>query len=529
MAERVEKTLKKQRLPDPAAAAAQAEAAAAAPRVLALQRSAGNRATAQLLRQPQVRERPRVAEQPVRPVPPAQPQPVPRRDYVFLMGAVEARGSRNPFYRMALRYWRAHCPNATFVLDKRNMHDLLAYIRDNVQAPIGRLIIVSHANEDGTLSFGLNSSDRGGRLDVRELDSALHPRVGATALPRLGNQIDAQTRIHIKGCDIGRTQQMVELVDESFGGLGVVTAPTHEQEYGYDPVLEQRAIDAARAGVEARHPVPEAVDASLRGRERTRAIRARAAAVRARQQAIRAELAQIGEQAGSYEAFSGPMLQRPGTQQFTQRELEAEVNRLYGHLSETQRAAMVRQLLAADPRASALAHRQGTFEQHGQRAYRFTPNVFRFNEPRTVREVTALFGAQFRRQGFRPTGVRRRRDPVADGFQIVTDVDGTVQRRGQDPFDTTLTFTSGTIPDDATMIRQGREQFPNPDRYRWTLEEANAGGRATRTVVAERVVAYLHHGELDPGPHQHFTRPLSDPNFFATSRFAPRPPARPRP
>lgn len=523
MPERVRKTAKRPRVPDAAAATAEEEAVGA-PRVLDLQRSAGNRATAELLRQPAVRERPRAAEQPARPVPPRQPQAPPRRDYVFLMGAVEPRGSRNPFYRMALRFWRAHCPNATFVLDKRNIHDLLAYIRDNVNAPIGRLIIVSHANEDGTLSFGLNAQDRGGRLDVRELDAALHPSAGATTLPRLGNQIDAQTRIHIKGCDIGRTQQMVELVDEAFGGLGVVTAPTHEQEYGFDPVLQQRAIDAARPGVEGRHPVPEAIDASLRGRERAAAVRARAAAVRARQQAIRAALAEIGERAGSYEAFSGPMFQRPGTQQFTRQELEAEVNRLYGHLSEAQRAAMVTQLLAADPRAGGVANRQGTFQQHGQRAYRFTPNVFRFNEPRTVAEVTALFGRQFRAQGFRPTSVRRRRDPVAGGFQIVTDVDGVVRRRGQDPFDTTLTFTSGTIPDDATMIRQGREQFPNPDRYRWRLEENNVGGRATRTVVAERVVAYLHHGELDPGPHEHFTRPLNDPNFFATSRFRPRQP-----
>jgi len=517
MAERVGKIAKKSRVAEPLAAAVDA----GAPRILALQRSAGNRATAALLRQPQVRARPRATAQPLRPVAPPQPQAVPRRDFVFLMGAVEPRGSRNPFYRMALRYWRAHCPNATFVLDKRNLNDLLAHIRDNVRGPIGRLIIVSHANEDGTLSFGLNRQDRGGRLDVRELDQALHPRAGASALPRVGNQIDAQTRIHIKGCDIGRTQQMVELVDEAFSGLGVVTAPTHEQEYGFDPVLEQRAIDAARPTAEARHPMPEAVDASLRGRERTRAIRERGAAVRARQQAIRAELAEIGERAGSYEAFSGPMFQRPGARQFTRQELEAEVNRLYGHLSDAQRAAMVRQLLAGDPRASALAHRQGTFQQHGQRAYRFTPNVFRFNEPRSVAEVTALFGRQFRAQGFRPTAVRRRRDPVAGGFQIVTDVDGSVQRRGQDPFDTTLTFTSGTIPDDATMIRQGREQFPNPDRYQWRLEEANDSGRATRTVAAERVVAYLHHGELDPGPHEHFTRPLSDPSFFAASRFTP--------
>jgi hypothetical protein len=523
MAERVGETPKRSRPSEPSAATTEREAPADERRVLELQRSAGNRATALLLRDPQVRERPRVAERPVQPVPPAQPQPVPRRDFVFIMGAVEGRRSANPFYRMALRYWRAHCPNATFVLDKRNMHDLLEWVRTHVTDPIGRLIIVSHANEDGTLSFGLNRRDRGGRLDVRELDQALHPRAGATALPRLTTQIDAQTRIHIKGCDIGRTQQMVELVDEAFGGLGTVTAPTHEQEYGFDPTLVQPAIDAARAEVEGRHAVPEAVDPSLRGRRRTRAVRAHAAAVRARQRAIQSELAAIGERAGTYEAFSGPMFQHQGTQLFTTRELRAEVDRLYGHLSEAQRVAMVRQLEAADPRGSAEAHRQGTFHQHGQRAYRFTPNIFNFNEPRTVPEATALLGGQFRRQNFRPTAVRTRRDSVTGGFEVVTEVDGTVQRRGQQPFTTTMTLRSGTIPDNATMIQTGQAQFPNPGRYSWRLEEAHNGHRATRTVVAERVVAYLHHGELDPAPHQHFTRPLSDPNFYATSTFAPRP------
>jgi hypothetical protein len=437
------------------------------------------------------------------------------------MGALESRRDPNQFYRSALRYWRAHCPGATFVTDRRSLHDVLAWIQRNVRGPIGRLIVVSHANEDGTLSFGLNRADRNGRLDVRELDRALHPQRGATSLPRLTNQIDADTRIHIKGCDIGRTQEMVELVDEAFGGLGVVTAPTHEQEYGYDPALVQPAIDAARAGVEARHALPAEVDPALTGRARTRARQARTRALGARQRAIRAELAAIGERAGTYEAFSGPMFQRPGTRQFTERELRAEVDRLYGHLSADQRRDLVQQLAAADPRATAEAHRQGTFRQHGQRAYRFEPYSMRFDEPRDVAEVTALMGRQFRRQHFTPTSVSTRRNRVAGGFEVVTEIDGTVQRRGHSPFTTTITSTSSVIPDDAAMIQTGRGQFPNPGRYQWTVVEANQGGRATRTVVAQRVVAYLHHGELDPGPHQHFTRPLGDPNFFATSTFTP--------
>jgi hypothetical protein len=503
----------------------------AEPHVLGLQRTIGNRATTLLLRQPRTRERPRGVAQPERaPTPVVQPaqQARQRPDFVFIMGPLESRRARNQFYRSALRYWRAHCPNATFVTDQRSMHDLLSWLRNNVHEPIGRLIIVSHANEDGTLSFGLDSADPNRRLDVRELDRALHPRIGTTTLPRLTNQIDGNTRIHIKGCDIGRTREMVELVDEAFGGVGVVTAPTHEQEYGYDPELARRAGAAARAEIEARHPLPPPVDSALRGRERTRAQRERTRALRERQRAITAELQTVMERGGTYEAFSGPMFQRPGSQLFTEAELEAEVDRLYGHLSDEQRARMVDQLRAADRRRSGVAHDQGTYQQQGQRAYRYTFNSVTFQEPQTAAQAAAFYRASFRREGFTPTAVRSTRVPVQGGFRVDVQVDGIVRRRGHEPFETTIPINyDDTMPDDATMIRESRELVPNPDRYRWTVEETRTRGRTRRVVVAERVVAYLHHGELDPAPHEHFTRPLTDPNFFTTSTFRPRAPRRP--
>jgi len=43
------------------------------------------------------------------------------------------------------------------------------------------------------------------------------------------------------------------------------------------------------------------------------------------------------------------------------------------------------------------------------------------------------------------------------------------------------------------------------------------------------VIAYLHHGSLNVSPHDHFNRPETDPNFYATSRFAPPPPPAQRP
>jgi Domain of unknown function (DUF4157) len=201
-----------------------------------------------------------------------QAPPAPRQDFVFIMGR-DPKGTSNPFYRYAKRYFRAHLAAATFVEDKRSLTDLLSWISANVSKPIGNLYIVSHGNEDGTLGFGLDASDTDRRLTVIELRNALHPSGGGSSkLASVASVVDAQTRIHIKGCDIGRTQEMVELIDEAFGGAGTVTAPTHEQEYSTDPTLGERArgeahderIAAFTAGLPALPPEPAPIDRRLK-------------------------------------------------------------------------------------------------------------------------------------------------------------------------------------------------------------------------------------------------------------------------
>lgn len=400
---------------------------------------------------------------------PPQPAP-PRQDYVFIMGS-DPRRTSNPFYRVAERYYRVHVPNAIFRTDIRHLAGLLSWIATNVHQPIGNLYIVSHANEDGTLSFGLNAADRDGHLTVMELRDALHPHGGGrSTLDNVTAQIDARTRIHIKGCDLGRTQAMVELIDEAFGGAGTVTAPTHEQGYGTDPTLEQEAREQFRAEVEANHPLPPVVDPTLRGQARTEATRQRQSALRQRQQEIQAELRRRRSEqeqrvttAGTYENLSGPMFQRPGTQLYTADELTPEVDRLYSHLSEAQRRRIVQRLVAPDRRPAARAQQQGTFQQQGQRVDRKILYRFRFSE----------------------------------------------SQRDQ-------------VPADAELIREGRAYISNPERYAWSVEEQHGRrGQVTRLVVAKRVIAYLHHGSLDASAHQHFTRPISDRRFYTTSRFTP--------
>jgi len=458
----------------------------------------------------------------------------PRPDFVFIMGA-DAAKSANKFYTSAERYYRSHIPKATFVLTVRNLSDLLTYISTNVTVPVGNIYIVTHANEDGTVSFGLDAADKDNRLGVLELRGALHPVSGtASGMAKVTKQVDSKTRIHIKGCDLGRTQEMVELLDEAFGGEGTVTAPTHEQVFGNDPTLEDAERARFRGAIAAQHPMPAPVDPSLKGKEKAQKTKERQAEVKQRDADLKADLAahkpeedRLAEEAGTYEAFSGPMFQRPGKTLFTSADLTPEVDKLYPHLDDPQRAKLVKGLVAKDARSDAVANKEGVHGQHGQRAYKKTLINYSLNEPATAAEASKLYAKEFAANHFKATGDPSISKPKATGgFTMTVRIPGQISAPKQPTRSDTLTFTINTvIPDDATLIADGRKALPNPGRYTINLTSSHASsGVTTRTVVAERVVAYLHHGELDASPHKHFDRPESDPRFFATSTFSPTPP-----
>jgi hypothetical protein len=474
-----------------------------------------------------------------------------RQDYVFIMGTDTAG-----FYTLAESYFRAHYPAATFVTDLRNISDLLTHIATQIHSPIGNIYIVSHANEDGTLSFSLNASDTDEHLDVNELRTALHPTSGSSSLSQVTTQVDAQTRIHIKGCDIGRTRQMVELFDEAFGGAGTVTAPTHEQGYGTDPTLEQRAREEFHAEVEANHampqavdssaidaahPLPPAVDSQLRGaalrqarRERTRAARLvqqdrRAALMQARtqhtqalaqrQQDIQTEMTDRSGEADARaqralttESFSGPMFQRTGTQLYTAAELRPQIDSLYGHLSARQRTNIARELVAPDRRPASVQASQGTFNQTGQRLDRRTQYTLEFSDPQDQAEGVLIFGSQF------PAGFRVENFNSTSGVAgLVITFSGTNSNSRQQRITMNI-----QIPSDAEIINRGKANLPNPDHYTWRIERHHERtGITTLRVIAERVIAYLHHRSLNASPHDHFIRPENDTNFFYTSTTPP--------
>jgi hypothetical protein len=153
-------------------------------------------------------------------------------DVVFIMG-VDRNPRRNPFYREAVKYFKAAMPNATLVNDDRHrsLESVFDHLRDRGEL-VANLYLVSHANEDGTLSFKLRQSDRNADPHVQygDLTTALSNEAGLFQLPK--GVIDRNTRIYVKGCNIGRSTRMLDALDRAFGGEGTVVGPPPQQGLG---------------------------------------------------------------------------------------------------------------------------------------------------------------------------------------------------------------------------------------------------------------------------------------------------------
>ncbi len=329
----------------------------------------------------------------------------PRQDYVFIMGEDSAERRRSILSTPRPRSTSASTTRKP-TSSRRNGRStaLLSFIDRNIDAPIGNLFVVSHGNEDGTLSFGLDDADLvkdpqhpksihgDSRLSPMELKEALHPKSGKSTLPTVSGKIDAKTTIHIRGCDLGQNKEFVNLIDEAFGGKGQVIASTHEQVYGSDDVLAAKARAKARKDIEDSEPMPAPVDRSIKDKAAKKAASAaHAKAVKERQARIAQKLKDQAEEidaaatlAGSYEAMSGVVMQRPGTTKFTEKEVAAEIERRYQHLGKKQRADLVRRVFV------------------GQAVQKETFTVFRGNVPINSAQALIVFGPALRRASFVP-------------------------------------------------------------------------------------------------------------------------------
>ena len=234
-----------------------------------------------IMRQEENRQNPPVTTtpQPSSPVT-TTPQPV-KDDFLFIMGKDEK--NKPPFFALAKRFYEGKYPNAKVRNDIFNLEDVLSYVNKNTTNLIGKITIVAHGNMDGTLQIRLNSTDTTtDGVRVNELRDALDPASNSSLLTNIPKKVDSDTRIEIKGCNIGRNQAMVELIDQAFGGFGEVNAPTHEQRYR-----------------------------------------------------------QINKTTPVREALSGPLFHKPGTNEFKRDELKPQVAKLYPHLSEGRRRILV--------------------------------------------------------------------------------------------------------------------------------------------------------------------------------------------
>ena len=172
---------------------------------------------------------------------PVAPTPPVRKDLVFVMG------SSGGFYISANHFFRQHYSSATMVdLKDKTLAGIFEYLRKNISdaSPAGDIYIVSHANQDGTLSFGLDSKDLDKQISYGELKNAIEKKKGMFVL---NGGIDNQTHIHIKGCNIGRNTDMLNTIDQAFGGAVTVDAPTHKQGFSYSiKTVNKQRVEESR-------------------------------------------------------------------------------------------------------------------------------------------------------------------------------------------------------------------------------------------------------------------------------------------
>jgi hypothetical protein len=440
----------------------------------------------------------------------------PRQDYIFIMG--NTRGDE--FYRQAARYFRLHYPNAELITTERTLDGVLSYIDRNVQVPIGNLYVVSHGNEDGTLSFGLDDADmvrdpknprslRGdSRLSPMELRDALNPPGGKSTLRDVSSKIDAKTVIRIRGCSLGQNKEFVNLIDAAFGGKGRVIASTHEQRYGTDPVLAQQARARKREAIEASEPMPTPLKAGASRADRMareKALKERRARINQKLSDQKQDIEEAAAVAGSWEAMSGVVMQRPGTAKFSQTEVTAEIERRYQHLGKRQRAGLIARVL-------------GT-----QRVETLKFGYFSAIVPSDSRQALSMFGPSLRKESFVPD-VRKK-----------VDIEPIKQKGGMETMKYTFHDADGrsvdvTIEDipanDDMILREAQRDSPNPQNYEWEVKRTRAGARLSISAVATRVFADLHHQSLDVSPHEPFAPGEENPIFYVKSTYEPKDPAK---
>ena len=180
--------------------------------------------------------------------PPIVPVAFQRKDFAFIMSSDKEEAARKGrrlkqnehFYDAATSFFEqqlgkaVQIGNAEIVRTVRSLEGIFEYLR-NVGVPVGRLFIVSHGADDGTLEFALRKQDeidKDSQMTIASLQKALSDSETKRIFDLPPHIIDKATTIEIKGCKIGRSQKLLDKLDEAFDkGEGTVTAATNRQGY----------------------------------------------------------------------------------------------------------------------------------------------------------------------------------------------------------------------------------------------------------------------------------------------------------
>jgi hypothetical protein len=175
-----------------------------------------------------------------------------RESITFILGHDPA-GAANPFYRAAEAFYRLH-PAGTLVPARdltdraggpvlRDVRDYLAAHRPANGRPWGEVNVVVHANEEGGMSVPARplTPQEAQQPDVHNATPiALQAALDAGEFDALDDEtVDVRTTIQIRGCALGRSQDMLHMLSVAFGGneprRPTVRAPRHLQAYSYGP------------------------------------------------------------------------------------------------------------------------------------------------------------------------------------------------------------------------------------------------------------------------------------------------------
>jgi hypothetical protein len=161
----------------------------------------------------------------------SKPKAVKRIDIAFVMGTDKPK-SKNKFYTAAKKWFKANLPGVELIDDPkvRDLAAVFAFLRSRGDA-IGTLYLISHAADDGTLSFPLKPGDKDKKVDYLELKRARKTSPDLFDLPK--GLIDKSSTIKIKGCRLGQSARMLGEIGGAFGA-GKVVAPKHRQYYEYE-------------------------------------------------------------------------------------------------------------------------------------------------------------------------------------------------------------------------------------------------------------------------------------------------------